>query len=153
MQHLLEEIKGSSQAACDSLAGMLRPGVGYLVSRSVTSNNVEHLTEGVLHFVVSSLQLGGATSVHELIRTTLDAVHAVSGSKAEQPAREVQVAADILTELAALPLRTRDVFYRCCSSGESDEEICSEMKLSPEEFRVLKAEGKAAIDRARKRKG
>jgi len=150
IQGLLQQFQKGDNEAREMLLNLLRPGVAYLLSRSIASSNVGAFTEDALRYILDSAQFGSA---EQLIRTALETVHTICGANADKTAREVRVAQDLLLEIASLPELTREVLYRYYAARESPEEICINMNLSNEDFRRLRAEGKAALDRIRQEKG
>lgn len=142
LEVLLQQVQRGDKAAEELLVSLLRPGVAFLLSRSITSNNVGGLTDKALSYALEAALGGLARSAQELIKITLDAVHEICGEQVPLLASENPASHAVITKIASLPHRKREVLYRYYALGESREEICTNMGLSLEDFQTIKDEAK-----------
>lgn len=145
LEVLLQQVQRGDKAAEELLVSLLRPGVAFLLSRSIPSNNVGGLTDKALSYALEAALGGLARSAQELIKITLDAVHEICGERVPLVASESPASHAVITKIASLPRRTREVLDRYYALGESREEICTRMGLSLEDFQAIKEEAKTVF--------
>ena len=175
---LVDKIRKGDPAGMEELYRLFSRGIRYYLCRQLGPQELEDKVHDTFLIVVQAIQRGELRDPDRLmgfVRTVVRRQVAAHIDNAVQNRKEqadlqsgqgisdarsnpeqdaiVQQRLEIMTRvLRNLSLRDREILTRFYLLGESQERICSEMKLTETQFRLLKSRAKARFGELGKRK-
>ena len=176
-QKLVQMIQAGEPEAMESLYSLFSKGVRYYLCRQLGMQELDDKIHDTFLIVVQAIRRGELREPERLmgfVRTVMrrqvaahidDAVHkrreqidvepgvlvADISKNPEQRAMLEQKIALMEKVLLAVPRRDREILTRFYLNEQTQEEICSEMRLTETQFRLLKSRAKARFGEIGKR--
>jgi len=144
---LLRLIRAGHGGAANQLRRFLTPGVRFLLRRRLGRNDVDHEARTVLDRALQTIQADGSVRpdgvprvVRELIRQQCTAE---AGLASQTVAGVGPSAADEAGFLDGMSPVEREALRRCYVLGEAPESFLETLRLTPQEFRAVRARARA----------
>ncbi len=146
---LLDLIRAGQAEAAAQLHGILSPGVLFLMRRRLDRDNVDRQAQAVLEAAIHSVQTDDSlrpehlpSKIRQLIQRYCAEQGGSSGVTGGGASREpnVEVAKRVLDGMS---MCEREALRRCYVLGEAPESFLETLRLTPQEFRAIRARARA----------
>ncbi len=156
-QALIRGIRAGDASFVRQLDALLSPGVLFLLARELPAADVPAKVHGVILAVVRRVKDGNLEDPDSLLafvrNTTREHISNYRNSRMDQaPVEGGPPPSGSVRTLETVPERNREALNRFYVLGQTEEQILEDMRLTQQEFRLLKSEARATFSGARLRK-